>query len=140
MTQSTETTKATEPSLTRLLINLVRYYLAGRRGFIALAGVAFVAGAAFHWDWLVAAGIAPLLVALAPCALMCALGLCMRGTGGTSCSSPDQGVQGSVPVAQPQDPQDGDRPAQSQSVTVNTEAQPPPAGTPDREEKPSARQ
>jgi hypothetical protein len=29
------------------------------------------------WDWLVAAGLATTLVALAPCLAMCALGLCM---------------------------------------------------------------
>jgi hypothetical protein len=29
------------------------------------------------WDWLVAAGLATTIVALAPCLAMCALGLCM---------------------------------------------------------------
>jgi hypothetical protein len=29
------------------------------------------------WDWLVAAGVATFIVALAPCLAMCALGLCM---------------------------------------------------------------
>lgn len=29
------------------------------------------------WDWLVAAGLATTVVALAPCLAMCALGLCM---------------------------------------------------------------
>jgi membrane protein DedA with SNARE-associated domain len=33
------------------------------------------AGLALNWSWPVAAGVAPLLVALAPCAAMCALGL-----------------------------------------------------------------
>jgi len=31
------------------------------------------------WDWLAAAGLATLLIAVAPCLAMCALGLCMRG-------------------------------------------------------------
>jgi hypothetical protein len=44
------------------------------------------AGAYFSWGWLVALGVAPVLLALAPCAAMCALGLCMRNTGGSSCS------------------------------------------------------
>lgn len=34
------------------------------------------------WSWLVALGIAPLLLALAPCAAMCALGLCMKENDG----------------------------------------------------------
>ena len=38
------------------------------------------------WDWLAAAGLATVLVAVAPCLAMCALGLCMRG--GKSNSAP----------------------------------------------------
>jgi hypothetical protein len=45
------------------------------------------AGIYLGLDWLVAAGIAPVLVALAPCAAMCALGLCMNKMGGKSCSN-----------------------------------------------------
>lgn len=33
------------------------------------------------WDWLVAAGLATFIVAAAPCALMCALGLCASRMG-----------------------------------------------------------
>ena len=42
---------------------------------VALAGGtgALVAG----WDWLVAAGLASIILAVAPCLVMCALGLCM---------------------------------------------------------------
>ena len=35
----------------------------------------------FGWDWLVAAGLATFIVALAPCAVMCALGLCASRMG-----------------------------------------------------------
>jgi hypothetical protein len=52
-----------------------------------LAVVATGAGLAFNWSWLVAAGVAPILLALAPCAAMCALGLCMSKMGGKSCAS-----------------------------------------------------
>jgi hypothetical protein len=52
----------------------------GRRTWIALAAILLVGGAALSWSWLVAAGIAPLLLTLAPCAAMCALGLCMNGS------------------------------------------------------------
>lgn len=57
----------------------LRYYLGGRIGYVAIAAAAFGLGAYFNWGWLVAAGIAPILVAVLPCAAMCALGLCMGG-------------------------------------------------------------
>jgi hypothetical protein len=42
------------------------------------AGALIAAGVAWQWSWLVAIGIAPLLVSAAPCVAMCALGLCMH--------------------------------------------------------------
>jgi len=81
------TTPAAEPSLTQQITALLKYWFRGRRGLIALAAVVLGTGAYFNWSWLVAAGIAPVLVALAPCAAMCALGLCMNRGAGDSCSS-----------------------------------------------------
>lgn len=53
-----------------------------KRRVLAVAGMAAAgAGVALGWDWLTAIGIAPLLVATAPCLIMCALGLCMMGRG-----------------------------------------------------------
>lgn len=99
MNTSTEATKSTETSLARDLITLIRYYLGGRRGLIILA-VAVVTvlavGGWFNWGWLVAAGIAPILLAVAPCAVMCALGLCMKKGDGNSCSSGDQSAKTSA--------------------------------------------
>ena len=46
-----------------------------------LTGVALAGGIAalfFGWDWLVAAGVASIIIAIAPCLVMCALGLCMN--------------------------------------------------------------
>ena len=40
------------------------------------AGVLF-AGIALNWSWLVAAGIAPILLSTLPCLVMCGLGVCM---------------------------------------------------------------
>jgi len=80
-------TAADETSLSRDIIYAARYYLGGRRGLLVLAGLALVAGLALNWGWLVAAGIAPILVAVLPCVAMCALGLCMNRAGGKSCSS-----------------------------------------------------
>lgn len=76
-----------DTSLARDILHAVRYYLRGRRGLFALAAVALVGGLAFNWSWLVAAGIAPLLLAVLPCVAMCALGLCMSRMAGRSCST-----------------------------------------------------
>ncbi len=78
---------ATDTRLARDIVSAVRYYLGGRRGLLVLAGSILVAGLALNWGWLVAAGIAPLLVAALPCVAMCALGLCMNRTKGNSCST-----------------------------------------------------
>jgi hypothetical protein len=50
-----------------------RLILGSRRFWLVLMAVAVVAGAAFNWGWLVAVGVAPLLLTLLPCAAMCAL-------------------------------------------------------------------
>lgn len=53
-------------------------WLRGRRGLILLGTLVLGLGAAFNWNWLVAAGVAPLLLSVLPCVAMCALGLCMN--------------------------------------------------------------
>ena len=45
------------------------------------------AGLIWQWSWLVAIGVAPLLLSAAPCVAMCALGLCMHRMGGRSRTS-----------------------------------------------------
>lgn len=67
-----------ETSLAQDLLHAAHYYLGGRRGLFALAGLAAVATLAFNWSWLAAAGIAPILIGALPCLAMCALGLCMN--------------------------------------------------------------
>lgn len=77
---------AFEPSKTgasnpgRDLLAIARRRLGGRRGLLILGAVAIGAGLASSWGWLVAVGVAPMLVSVLPCAAMCALGLCMHGT------------------------------------------------------------
>lgn len=66
-----------------------RRYLTGWRGSIILATLALAAGLALDWSWLVAAGIAPILISVLPCLAICALGLCMHRRGGRSCSAED---------------------------------------------------
>ena len=56
----------------------LRHQLRGRRGLIAAALLLILAALWFGWPALVAAGIAPLIIAFAPCAVMCGLGLCMK--------------------------------------------------------------
>lgn len=89
MSKAIESAKAAEPSLASTVVALARHYLGGRRTLIVL-GVAALAGAAvLNWGWLVALGIAPLLLALAPCAAMCALGLCVMGKSSSTPSKTD---------------------------------------------------
>ncbi len=87
MNASVETTKTEEMSWMKIVAGFAWHYLGGRRGLIALAVVVIAAGLFLGWEWLAAVGVVPLLLALAPCAAMCALGLCMSRMGGKSCSS-----------------------------------------------------
>ena len=68
---------------------------------LALAGIALVlmgAGVAWQWSWLVAIGVAPLLVSVAPCVAMCALGLCMhRMSSSAGSAAPNKTSQNSSP-------------------------------------------
>jgi hypothetical protein len=82
---TTELTQASETSSRRDFLPVARSYLRSRRGLIAAGAAVVVAGLAFKWSWLVAAGIAPVLLSVLPCVAMCALGLCMnRIVGGSS--------------------------------------------------------
>jgi hypothetical protein len=65
-------------------------YFASRTVLITLSTVVLAAAAFFNWGWLVAAGIAPVILAVAPCVAMCALGLCASRMGGKSCSAQDK--------------------------------------------------
>ncbi len=77
-------------SLPQRAVNALWPYISGKRGLILVAVAIAGAGVALNWSWLVAAGIAPLLLTALPCVAMCALGLCMNKGGGKSCSSGDQ--------------------------------------------------
>ena len=63
-----------------------RFPVFGRRAWMVLAFAVIGAGMVLNWGWLTAVGAAPLILALAPCAAMCALGLCMRG-GSSACAN-----------------------------------------------------
>ena len=70
-------TESAEVPLSRLGLNLARYYLGNRWVLVALGAGVLLAGIALNWSWLVAAGIAPILLSTLPCLVMCGLGLCM---------------------------------------------------------------
>ncbi len=81
---TSDTTKTADGSLVRSWFDFARYHLASRWVLLTLGGLVVIIGVALNWGWLVAAGIAPVLVAVAPCAIMCALGLCgMKMMGGS---------------------------------------------------------
>jgi YHS domain-containing protein len=75
-----QSTDRSDQSLTRDILYAVRYYLGGPRGLIILAVILIIGGVALNWLWLVAAGLAPFLIVFLPCAVMCALGMCMHKT------------------------------------------------------------
>ncbi len=58
-----------------------RLPLGERLVHVVLAIIAFAVGLALNWNWLASLGLAPLLLAILPCAAICALGLCMRAAG-----------------------------------------------------------
>lgn len=89
MSAATEPTKTEEMSSIQIIGGLARHYLGGRRGLMLLGTATVVAGVVLNWSWFVAVGLAPILLALAPCAAMCALGLCMNKLmgGDKSCST-----------------------------------------------------
>jgi hypothetical protein len=86
--------RSTDPinaSFIHELLRAARFHLGSRRGVIAIAVAAIIAGAALNWNWLVAVGLAPILIAFLPCAVMCGLGLCMHkmtnGSGGSGATN-----------------------------------------------------
>lgn len=70
-----------QTSLSADVISYVRYQLRNRRGLIVAAVALGIPALWLGWPWLVVAGIAPLLIVLAPCAIMCALGYCAMNAG-----------------------------------------------------------
>ena len=85
--EAMQTEQTPVSSFAQRLTQLAGYWLRGRMGLIvatALVG----AGTVLNWNWLVAAGFAPIILSVLPCLAMCALGIaCMRGSGDSSCST-----------------------------------------------------
>ena len=87
---STTHSRGTSVSPVQGMVNAIWRSIGGRRGLIVLAIGITAGGMGMNWGWLVAVGIAPILLIVLPCAAMCALGLCMNKAGGESCSSGDK--------------------------------------------------
>jgi hypothetical protein len=87
MTEASKAPRTGETLSSGTFAGRARHHLSGRRVSIVL-GVAIIgAGMVYNWAWLVAIGVAPVILALAPCAAMCALGVCMSRMSGKSCST-----------------------------------------------------
>ena len=80
--------------------------LRNRWVLVTVAVLALVAIVAASWNWLVAAGLAALLVSALPCLVMCGLGLCMHrflgGSGspqasGSATADPPEGAARATP-------------------------------------------
>ncbi len=70
----------TRPSLTQDVLQAARYHLGNRWVLLGLGSLAVIAGLLFGgWAWLVAAGLAPVILSVLPCLVMCAFGICMMG-------------------------------------------------------------
>ena len=81
------------------------------RVVLASAGVAATgAGLALGWDWLSAVGIAPLIVATAPCLIMCAFGMCMMGMGRGNQAGSSPGTTSTAEQSVPANPPSASEP------------------------------
>jgi hypothetical protein len=59
------------------LLNAVWPFVATRKARLILILAFMAIGMYFNWGWFVAAGVAPIILTLLPCAAMCAMGMCM---------------------------------------------------------------
>lgn len=61
---------------------------ATRNRLMIAGGAVVIGGLALNWGWLTAIGVAPILLAVAPCGIMCVLGLCAMGMKKTPAAPP----------------------------------------------------
>lgn len=80
-------TPTAEVALRRPLTDRLPRWLAGWRGLAILGILLVVAGLYAGWGWLAAVGLAPLILSVAPCLVMCAVGLCAMSRGSSSCAN-----------------------------------------------------
>lgn len=68
---------ADNKSFLRNILPSARYTLGNWRVLLGLAIAAGAVGLAFNWSWLIAVGLAPILLSTLPCLLMCVFGACI---------------------------------------------------------------
>jgi hypothetical protein len=122
----TTVTESLSKSTARGATESMRSVLGSGRWLIVVGAIVLGFALMFKWNWLVAAGIAPILLSALPCAAMCALGLCMRRMPGLSSSTHLAAADMSVDAApttaapllltgpsdhSPNDPASADKPA-----------------------------
>lgn len=71
----------------------IRPWFGSPHGLIISGIVIVAAGLALGWNWVVAFGLAPLILSVAPCAAMCALGMCMMPKGKAAAAVPSASEQ-----------------------------------------------
>src|SRR6266436_2154126 len=78
----------TRPSLAQDVLHAARYHLGNRWVLLGLGSLAVIAGLFFGgWAWLVAAGLAPVILSMLPCLVMCGLGVCIACRSGKTQST-----------------------------------------------------
>ena len=87
--QTSEVVKAptAEGAPRRPLADRLPRWLSGWRGLVILGILVVAAGLYAGWGWLAAVGLAPIILSLAPCAVMCAIGACAMSRGRSSGAS-----------------------------------------------------
>ena len=71
------------PKPSRSAMATARSIALSRPGLIAIGAGTVGLGLVSSWGWLAAIGAAPFILAVLPCAAMCAMGLCMPMMGGS---------------------------------------------------------
>jgi hypothetical protein len=79
------------------LRDLTAAWLGSRRALVVTGIAIVIAGLALGWHWLSAIGVAPVILSLAPCAAMCALGACAMMKGSSSCAKPGSAKDAGLP-------------------------------------------
>ena len=87
-------------SLGAVIQETIRRFTVSRRGLIIIAIALVIGGLAANWGWMIALGVAPVILSLAPCALMCAVGLCSMKFmgGGAACADSESSTASKIPA------------------------------------------
>lgn len=102
--EKSETAGADARSANRSVCSSSHRWPAGRKILTGAAIVAALAGIVLNWGWLVAAGIAPLILAAVPCLAMCAFGLCADKLRGSPSCTPAKADSTQPPGVSPDGP------------------------------------